>query len=598
MKYIMRIATLTFFLLLLLLLQQNKHIQASVSDSIVLGPTQVNATFDNLGVVWWISSGDTNHDSTFTLEFRKIGESTWHPGAPAMRAYPTISVDGAPLNLNYWAASAMFLEPGQTYELKLSLNDPDGGSGSKTLTSTTRTMLSIDPNGRQLYVVPGSGGGTGSQSNPFKGLQAAANAAQPGDVFHIANGTYQPFQLLASGTAGHPIIFHGDSPLQAVVDGGGTDRGVVTLGEYDRITAYVILENLLIRNGTWGIDAQNTQNILIRCNSILDVSNGIVNRRNNWEGNQTIADNVMIGRTPWPGSGIPEEEGIDLRGSGNVVAYNRVQYFGDCISVNPEAGPAYVNDVNGNDVSYCVDDGIEIDYNQSNTRAWRNRVMNSRMGVSVQPIKGGPAYIFRNEFFNLESEPIKIHNGPSGFLVVHNTSAMIGNGQSDADPPWHNAMFRNNLMLGTKYAFEFITSPNLPNEGFRNFDYDAWGTTRVPCTSTPFFKWNNVRYNCLGNLQNIGVETHGQIAGFGDLNNANLPANWDVAVGPGSRDLSLRPGKPEINAGEVLMNLNDPFVSDGHPDLGAFEAGQPMPWYGPRIDPSLDKKTFLPLVRK
>ena len=37
--------------------------------------------------------------------------------------------------------------------------------------------------GRQLYVIPGSGGGDGSAGNPFQGLQAAADDAQPGDVF-------------------------------------------------------------------------------------------------------------------------------------------------------------------------------------------------------------------------------------------------------------------------------------------------------------------------------------------------------------------------------------------------------------------------------
>ncbi|MDY7032259.1 MAG: hypothetical protein SVY10_10205, partial [Thermodesulfobacteriota bacterium] len=40
---------------------------------------------------------------------------------------PTIYVHDGPLDLNYWAASALFLEPGQTYELRLTLTDPDGG---------------------------------------------------------------------------------------------------------------------------------------------------------------------------------------------------------------------------------------------------------------------------------------------------------------------------------------------------------------------------------------------------------------------------------------------------------------------------------------
>lgn len=567
-------------LAVLALTLSNQTTRAASEDAIVPGIIRTDATFENLSALWWIS-GDANHDSAMTLEFRKLGDSTWHVGAPTVRAYPTIVVDGSPLNLNYWAASAMFLQPGQTYELRLSLTDPDGGNATSTVTAATRSYPMPDPNGRQLYVIPGSSGGDGSSAYPFLGFQSAADAAQPGDVFQIAAGTYAPFQLLASGTDGHPIVFRGPDAGTAIVDGAGTTRGIVTLGEYNQTIGYVIVAGLTIQNGAWGVDAQNSHDIFISHNTIRDVDNGILNRRgNNQEFNQTISDNIVEGRTPWPGTGIPAEEGIDIRGSGNVVSYNSVRYFGDCISVYPETGPSYGNDVFVNDVSYCVDDGIEIDYNQANVRAWRNRVMNSRMGVSVQPIRGGPAYIFRNEFFNLESDPIKMHNQTTGFWVVHNSGAMNGNGQSDDGSMWRNATFRDNLFLGTAYAFEFTTSPD---EGFRDFDYDAWGTTRaVGGASSPYFKWNNTRYNRLPDLIAAGVEVHGVAALFSHVMNATLPPTWDTAIVPGSRDLRLTAGTPEINSGAALPNFDDPFVTDGKPDLGAFEFGQPLPDYGPR----------------
>jgi hypothetical protein len=568
------------FLVLLALTLANQTTRAAPEDAILPGVIRIDATYENLSALWWVS-GDADHDSAMTLEFRKLGDSNWHAGAPAVRAYPTIIVDARPLNLNYWAASAMFLQPGQAYELRLSLSDPDGGNAASTVTAVTRSYPIPDPNGRQLYVNPGSGGGDGSPAHPFLGLQSAADAAQPGDVFHVAAGAYAPFQLLASGADGHPIVFSGDDGRMAVVDGAGTSRGVVTLGEYNQTIGYIIVSGLVIQNGAWGVDAQNSHDIFISHNTIRDVDNGILNRRDkNQEFNQTISDNIIEGRTPWPGAGIPAEEGIDLRGSGNVVAYNSVRYFGDCISVYPQTGPSYGNDVFGNDVSYCVDDGIEIDYNQANVRAWRNRVMNSRMGVSVQPILGGPAYIFRNEFFNLESDPIKMHNQTTGYWVAHNSGAMNGNGQSDDGSMWRNATFRNNLFLGTAYAFEFTTSPD---EGFRDFDYDAWGTTRaIGGAGSPFFKWNNTRYNRLPDLIAAGVEVHGVTALFGDAINATLPATWNTDVAPGSRDLRLADGAPEIDRGESLPNFNDPFVADGKPDIGAFEYGQPLPDYGPR----------------
>jgi hypothetical protein len=376
-------------------------------------------------------------------------------------------------------------------------------------------------------------------------------------------------------------VFSGPGGGSAVVDGGGTGIGIVTVGNYDRIVEHVIVEGLTLEDGHWGVDLQHSRDIVLRHLHIRDVDDGVTNRRDDaFEGNQTICDNVIEGRVAWPGSGIPGERGIDLRGFGNVVCRNTVRNFGDCVSLQPSSGPSFGNDVFENDASFCVDDGIEIDYNQANVRVWGNRVMNARMGVSVQPIRGGPAYILRNEFFNLESVPVKMHNFTTGFIVVHNTGAKHGNGHGDNGAMWRNATFRNNLFLGTAYAFEFTT---VADEGFRDFDHNAWGTTRaIGGATAPWFKWDDVRYDRLGDLQAIGVELSGTETDFGHLENAALPAAWNVAAVPGSRDLRLTPGASAIDIGQSLSNLNDVFMVDGAPDAGAFELGQSLPHVGPR----------------
>ena len=46
-------------------------------------------------------------------------------------------------------------------------------------------------------------------------------------------------------------------------------------------------------------------------------------------------------------------------------------------------------------------------------------------------------------------------------------------------------------------------------------------------------------------------------------------------------DFRLRPGSAAIDRGVVLPNVNDGFAIKA-PDLGALEAGQPLPIYGPR----------------
>lgn len=54
-----------------------------------------------------------------------------------------------------------------------------------------------------------------------------------------------------------------------------------------------------------------------------------------------------------------------------------------------------------------------------------------------------------------------------------------------------------------------------------------------------------------------------------------------VTIDPGDIDLQLRPDSKSIDAGEVLLGINSDFVGDG-PDLGCYEAGKPLPHYGPR----------------
>ena len=314
---------------LTIILIGTQFVNAAPNSAIVPGAIRTDASFNHIGAVWEVS-GDTNQNSQMSLEFRKQGASTWQDGAMAMRAYPTLIVNGSALNKNYWAASAMFLEEDTTYELRLSITDPDGGNQTQTVSATTRSWPQPDAAGRQLYVVPGNGGGDGSLGNPFKGLQAAANAAQAGDWFHVAAGNYSAFELTADGTDGHPIAFVGPEDKTAVIDGGNTNRGVVTLASSN----HVILQGFTIQNGYWGIDAQHTQNIYIHHNTIQDVGFGIYNRRQSGlELNQTVCDNVLTGRTTWPNTGIPSERGIDLRGTGNVVCHNTVRNFGDCISV-------------------------------------------------------------------------------------------------------------------------------------------------------------------------------------------------------------------------------------------------------------------------
>ena len=572
-------------------------ILSNAQNAVVASTLRLESTYEHISVLLNIT-GDDNLNSTYTIEYRKQGDNTYLPGAKTMRTSPNMQIDGAASGRNYHAGSAMFLEPNTTYELRLTLTDSDGGSAVETRTLQTLARRIPSENGTTYYVGPGNGGGSGTFTNPYLGLQAAADNAVPGNIFIVTNGTYAPFTITADGTTGNPIVFKSLNQHGAIIDGGNTDRGVVNIGSFAKTTEEIIIDGFIIQNGAWGINAENTAFVTIKNNIIRDVDSGYYNRRENgWEHDQTIENNRITGRTPWPGTGIPSERGVDIRGNNNVVRYNTIQYFGDGVSID---GPAYAGsysmDVHHNDIAYCVDDAIEVDFMIANTRIYRNRCYNSRTGVSIAPILGGPCYIFRNEFFNQEEgfSTYKMNRAPAGLIIVHNTSNKIGYAMS-SNAGWQNTYLRNNIMMGTSYVFEEY---GLVAGSVDDWDYNAFYSTRAGNSGAPWFKWDNIRYVDIAALQaGTTIETNGIAIPITDLNNAVLPAASTVDVAPGAQDLTLTNGSAARNSGAVLDNINLPFVVDGQPDRGAFEFGQAYPIYGAYFGTYI-KKVSIPFKLK
>jgi hypothetical protein len=60
-----------------------------------------------------------------------------------------------------------------------------------------------------------------------------------------------------------------------------------------------------------------------------------------------------------------------------------------------------------------------------------------------------------------------------------------------------------------------------------------------------------------------------------------VPADVKKQVDITANDLRLKAGCAAIDAGQVLPGFNDGFAGKA-PDLGAYEVGEPMPFYGVR----------------
>jgi len=151
------------------------------SNGATPGAIRTYSTISSIGVEWDIV-GDADHDATATVEFRVAGTTAWRSALPLVR----VDYNGS----NRLAGSVLFLTASATYEIKLTLADPDGGAAVQTVAVTTRPVPVMPVSGRTFHVVPGSGGGNGSSANPFRGITAAEAVAQPGDVFLVHAGSY------------------------------------------------------------------------------------------------------------------------------------------------------------------------------------------------------------------------------------------------------------------------------------------------------------------------------------------------------------------------------------------------------------------------
>jgi hypothetical protein len=344
----------------------------------------------------------------------------------------------------------------------------------------------------------------------------------------------------------------------------------------------VWFEGLTIRGAVYGITANEATRLVVRRCRITGVDYGLAATRNP-KGQVSgffVSDNVIEGPSTWPRSkGIEPARGIQLSGTGHVVCYNRVRGFADAINTFQSPACASI-DIHNNDVSELTDDGIELDYSQRNVRCFHNRLTNVYQGVSAQPVYGGPVYVMRNAIYNVEAEPLKLHNRPSGVLFVHNTVVKSGPPLLvQTGEPVSNCVSRNNLLVGTKAPYAFECSPEMTH---CDFDYDGFAGGPFNL----FLKWNGKRYRTAEEARaKAPVYRNARLMESKDLfatgvQPPEIPKKqWPVAV----NDLRLAPGAAAADGGQPLAGMNDGFTGKA-PDLGAYEVGAAQPHYGPRTE--------------
>jgi len=261
-----------------------------------------------------------------------------------------------------------------------------------------------------------------------------------------------------------------------------------------------------------------------------------------------------------------------------VVSYNTISDFGDGISTDgPPYKISYALDIHHNDITRVVDDLIEIDGSISNTRVYKNRCYNGRMGVSVAPVYGGPAYIFRNEFYNLEYSTIKMNRKPAGLVIVNNSAVKLDRGLT-SNSGWQNTIFKNNAVLSGHYVMEEYGLVAGSND---DWNYNGYHSQRAGISAGPWFKWNNIKYNNIGALTASGVtEANSRAIDYADFITLSTPTAYAIEALPSNQNFLPTSNSNLIDAGVPFDNLNIKDGITGLPDIGAYEFGQTTPHYG------------------
>ncbi|MCL2647195.1 MAG: DUF1565 domain-containing protein [Phycisphaerales bacterium] len=596
------------------------------------GPALEMPTMHSLGV-YWVVKGDDNKNARVDFSYRKAGTSEWKKAPPLWRVEKglhlrkggesSVQVPGDEGGAWLVAGSALLLEPQTEYELKLVLVDPDGGGVEKLLKQSTIGEPMVPAGMKELHVVPGNGGGTGTASDPFKGIASAMAAAGPRTRLLLHKGTYEgPIVINKSGEPGRPIILQGAGDGEAVIDGKSPLPKDVDVGPKQEGRALdlngthdVWVEGLTIQNGFFGVNLNSAQRSVVRRCNIHDVHVGI------WGGSNKsrvmtgfwISDNVIKGPLPFPcPAALWHKEftvGIEVGGMGHEICYNSVSNFEDSVDNCELVFPCAAIDFHNNEGYDLADDGSEFDGGERNIRMFYNRYTNSLTGVSFQPVYGGPVYCFRNVYYNFRTYATKLHIAgdtvpqTGGALLVHNTFVHSGVAWfNNGGAPIVNCYSHNNIFLGTEDsnndpAFKNVDGVCIyfgPKTTLCDFDYDGFSGFKGP----RFMKWNGVNYATVEEArEKSGIEKHlimldpqtlfASGIGIPERNlkyDASTEKGWGTfelnRYDPKTIDLRLKAGCAAIGVGEVLEGFGDDPKGPAY--LGAYAPGVELPWYGPR----------------
>lgn len=519
------------------------------------------------------------------------------------------------------------------------------GDTSQTVRVRTRSEPRSSMGGRVLHVYPPAYEGTKIEPSFSSLLQAYYGAglgdwsvvwerrAKPGDTILMHAGLYKPerwnyvdpmmtpfdgtMSLTLKGTKEQPITIKAAGDGEVVFDGDGNHRLFDVMA-----STHHIFDGLTFRNTDVAIFAGQKEvlgavGLTVRNCRFEDIGFGVWTE---YAGSSDfyIADNLFLGRLEqarligwtgplWSSAGpygshpMKSYYAVKVYGPGHVIAHNAIAFFHDGIGIStygtPEQDPerrASSIDIYNNDIHMSGDDYIETDGGVHNIRVFNNRGVNAAHGgYSSQPVFGGPVYFIRNILYHVPSGvAFKFSAKPAGLFVYHNTII----GEQVAGDPSSNVHWRNNLFLGRdtpdRGIMRWANATDVYSSDYNGFrpnkgvqaQYSWLGPQKGQKLYEPKKEdWKT--YSTLAAFRDAtGQETHGIEVDFDIFEKKMTPPDPNLRHAVyhyTDLDFRLKATGNAVDAGVPIPTVNEGFAGKA-PDLGALEAGQPEPKWGPR----------------
>jgi PKD repeat protein len=324
--------------------------------------------------------------------------------------------------------------------------------------------------------------GTGTYAAPFCTIQAAANAADPGDVVSISRGVYDGnVTMTRSGTAAEPITFAGPATI--------VDTTAFVLDDAN----YVDLDGLRIDGGSAGaVVVEGGSNVALGGDTLVayDATGPAVHVTGS-AADVTVERSNLQGFASAQGVGAGNQVIVDGGSTGTVISTDTFDAAGEPVVVSGASGTDITSNTIGNECGIAVENNSADTTVENNVVYWQPGYVTcptpavADVGLLVDSSSTATTTADYNDYY-----PGVYNWGGTAYGTAAALYAATGQGQHDIDTTSGTVLAEHSAMINsanssapgelpTDYSNNArVIDPLVPQTGAGTYGYYDRGATQ------------------------------------------------------------------------------------------------------------------------